>query len=318
MKTLAHDQETRTASRRDLWLVAGGGALLWVVSVALELHERVSAWTRAWERYQLDELPGVLLFLALAMAWYAWRRVGESREQLQRRIDAEARLAETLTENRRLSLSHIQVQEEERKQLARELHDELGQHLNAIKIDAVSLRDWSDNGRDVCMSDVHGAARAIVEVTDHVQGIVRDMLRRLRPVGLDDLGLSAALEHLVQNWRTRHPAIAAALRIDAAVDHLTEQENITLYRIVQESLNNVARHSRAVQVSIALDRDARGVHLVISDDGAGANQWQAVSGLGLVGMRERVEALGGSLEIMSKSGHGFLIAVAIPVTEKTA
>lgn len=318
MKTLAHDQETSTASRRDLWLVAGGGALFWAVSVVFELHERVSAWTRAWERYQLDELPGVLLFLALAMAWYAWRRVGESREQLQRRIDAEARLAETLTENRRLSLSHIQVQEEERKQLARELHDELGQHLNAIKIDAVSLRDWSDNGRDVCMSDVHGAARAIVEVTDHVQGIVRDMLRRLRPVGLDDLGLSAALEHLVQNWRTRHPAIAAALRIDAAVDHLTEQENITLYRIVQESLNNVARHSRAVQVSIALDRDARGVHLVISDDGAGANQWQAVSGLGLVGMRERVEALGGSLEIMSKSGHGFLIAVAIPVTEKRA
>lgn len=318
MKTLAHDQETRTASRRDLWLVAGGGALFWAVSVALELHERVSAWTRAWERYQLDELPGVLLFLAVAMAWYAWRRVGESREQLQRRIDAEARLAETLAENRRLSLSHIQVQEEERKQLARELHDELGQHLNAIKINAVSLRDWSDNGRNVCMNDVHGAARAIVEVTDHVQGIVRDMLRRLRPVGLDDLGLSAALEHLVQNWRTRHPAIAVALRIDAAVDDLTEQENITLYRIVQESLNNVARHSRALRVSIALDRDARGVHLMISDDGAGANQWRAVSGLGLMGMRERVEALGGSLEIMSKSGHGFLIEVAIPRTEKTA
>jgi signal transduction histidine kinase len=144
------------------------------------------------------------------------------------------------------------------------------------------------------------------------------MLRRLRPVGLDELGLSAALEHLVQNWRARNPATVAELNINTPIDNLGEQENMALYRIVQESLNNVARHARAARMNIALDGDARGLNLVISDDGAGTNQWHTASGLGLVGMRERVESLGGSLEIVSTSGHGFRIKAAIPVTEKTA
>lgn len=312
MKSFAYDHEQRSASRRDLIWVGGGVALFGVVSAALELHERVTAWTRPWERYQIDELPGVMLFLSLAMAWYAWRRVGEARVQLQRRRDAEIRLAETLTENRRLSISHVQVQEEERKQLARELHDELGQHLNAIKIDAVAIRTWSEGH----MGDVHLAACAIVEVSDHVQGIVRGMLRRLRPVGLDELGLSAALEHLVQNWRVRHPVIDADLRINAGVDNLGEPENITLFRIVQEGLNNVARHARAANVKIALDRDAQGLRLEISDDGAGDENWNVASGLGLVGMRERLEALGGSMEVVSLAGQGFVIKAAIPMAER--
>ena len=313
MKLFAHEHEPGAATRRDLLLVVGGAALFWVLSAGLELNERVLAWTRPWERFQLDELPGVLLFLALAMAWYAWRRVHEARAQLRLRIEAETRLAETLAENRRLSLSHVRVQEEERKQLARELHDELGQHLNAIKIDAVSIRGWSDGG----MTDVHGAACGIVEVTDHVQGIVRDMLQRLRPVGLDELGLSAALEHLVQHWRARHPATRTALTVGANIDGLGERENITLYRIVQEGLTNVVKHARATSVRIALDREAGGVVLTISDDGAGAKHSDAAAGLGLVGMRERVDALGGSLEITSDSGHGFLIKAAIPVAGAT-
>jgi two-component system sensor histidine kinase UhpB len=313
MNSFAYDHEQRSASRRDLLWVGGGVVLFSVVSAVLELHERVTAWTRPWERYQIDELPGVMLFLALAMAWYAWRRVGEARVQLQRRRNAEMRLAETLKENRRLSLSHVQVQEEERKQLARELHDELGQHLNAIKIDAVAIRTSSEGQP----GDVHRAACAIVEVTDHVQGIVRDMLRRLRPVGLDELGLSAALEHLVQNWRVRYPAIDADLRINADVDNLGEHENITLFRIVQEGLNNVARHARAANVKIVLDRDARGLHLEISDDGAGDERWSAASGLGLVGMRERVEALDGSLDVVSLTGQGFVIKASIPTAEKS-
>jgi len=307
MKTQVDDHNPESASRRDMVLVCAGAAVFWGASVWLELYERVSDWMRPWEQYELDELPGVLLFLALAMAWYAWRRVGEARSQLRRRIDAERRLADTLEENRRLSLSHIQVQEHERKQLARELHDELGQHLNAIKIDAVSIRDWSD-GR---MGDVHDSARAIVEVTDHVHGIVRDMLHRLRPVGLDELGLSGALEHLVQNWRVRNPGTHVELSIGADVDHLPERENITLYRIVQESLNNVARHARAAHVTIDLSRAAQGMDLTISDDGSGASHWTGSAGLGLVGMRERVEALGGTLNIESASGRGFRVRATV-------
>jgi len=314
MNTLAHDHEPGPAARRDLLLVGAGVAMFWTLSVALELNERVLAWTRPWERYQLDELPGVLLFLALALAWYSWRRGREARAQLQRRVAAEARLAETLEENRRLSRSHVRVQEEERKQLARELHDELGQHLNAIKIDAVSIRNWSEGQ----MSDVYSAACAIVDVTDHVQGIIRDMLHRLRPVGLDELGLSAALEHLLQNWRARNPATCAELTINTDIDGLGEHENITLYRIVQEGLNNVVRHARAVNVNIRLERKMHAIVLTISDDGAGAPDWQAATGLGLVGMRERVDALGGTFHITSTSGHGFSIRASIPVTGMAA
>ncbi len=296
------------AVRRDVVLVGACVLLFWWFSVAVELNERVLAWTRPWERYQLDELPGVLLALALALAWYSWRRVREARSELRRRVAAEAQLAETLAENRRLSLSHVRVQEAERKQLARELHDELGQHLNAIKIDAVSIRNWSE----ARMPDVHEAARNIVQAGDRVQNVIRDMLQRLRPVGLDELGLAAALEHLVGQWRARHPGVSAELSVAAGTDGLGESENITLYRMVQEGLTNVAKHARARHVDIALGRGVQGVSLTVADDGAGSVDWAGAAGLGLKGMRERVEALGGSLHIESAPGAGFLIRALLP------
>lgn len=303
-----------TSARRDLVLVAVATALAWVMSVMVELNERVLAWTRPWERYEIDELPGVLLVFAVALAWYAWRRVREVREQLALRHSAEARLAETLAENRRLSISHVQVQEAERRQLARELHDELGQHLNAIKLDAVSLRAHSQADQ----AEVTRAVRAIGEATDHVHGIVRDMLRRLRPVGLDELGLAAALEHLAQTWGERNPATRVALALETPLDGLTEQQNIALYRVVQESLNNVARHARAGTVHISLGRDENAVTLSVSDDGAGSSRWHEAAGLGLVGMRERVEMLGGTLSIRSAPGQGFALAVVLPQAQPPA
>lgn len=304
----AHHAMTGTSARRDLLIVAAGAALFWLLSVWLELNERVLSWTRPWERYQLDELPGVLLFLAAALAWYAWRRVREARRELLRRQAAEAKLAESLLENRRLSLSHVRLQEDERKQLARELHDELGQHLNALKIDAVSIRNWSEGQ----MAEVHAAARSMVQATDHVQHVIRDMLHRLRPVGLDELGLAAALEHLVAHWRTRNPAVHAALHVEGSLDDLGERANITLYRSVQEALTNVVKHACAGEVSIALSRSAQGIALTISDNGTGASDWSGGPGLGLVGMRERVEALGGALQIDSAAGAGFALRVALP------
>ena len=112
--------------RYDLIAVLAGTSIFYGFSVWFELSEWMVALTQPWERYELDELPGVLLFLAVALSWFGWRRVREAR-----------------AENQRLSLSHVQVQEDERKQLARELHDELGQHLNAIQLDAVAIRGWS-------------------------------------------------------------------------------------------------------------------------------------------------------------------------------
>jgi signal transduction histidine kinase len=302
------------AARRDVLWVGACVLLFWWFSVTVELNERVLAWTRPWEQYQLDELPGVLLALALALAWYSWRRVREARSALRQRIAAEAQLAETLAENRRLSLSHVRVQEEERKQLARELHDELGQHLNAIKIDAVSIRNWSA----AQMPEVNAAARTIVQATDHVQGLIRGMLQRLRPVGLDELGLAAALEHLLEHWRARNPGTRAALAVSAALDDLGERENITLYRMVQEGLTNVVKHAQAAHVQVTLTRDAQAVVLSITDDGAGVADWTSAAGLGLVGMRERLEALGGSLQVASRAGGGFAIRGVLPVAAASA
>lgn len=323
MAMQAKPQEPWPAARLDLMWVGVGVLLFWVASVALELHERIVAWTRPLERYEIDELPGVLLFLAVALAWYGWRRVREVREQLALRRAAETRLAETLAENRRLSISHVQVQEAERRQLARELHDELGQHLNAIKIDAVALRGVIAEGntggaQPSSAPEVARAARAICEATDHVQAIVRDMLRRLRPVALDELGLSAALEHLTQTWGERNPKTRVRLAVDAELDGLNEQENIALYRLVQESLNNVARHAHAGVVSVTLGRASHGLALKVADDGAGAADWQHAIGLGLVGMRERVEALGGTFDIDSEPGRGFTVTALLPYTGRAA
>ena len=311
MKPPTHDDASGTSARRDMLLVCAGTAIFWVISMAVELNERVLALTHPWERYQLDELPGVLLFLALAMSWFGWRRVRDVRVELARRAALERQLAETLAENRRLSLSHVHVQEEERKQLARELHDELGQHLNAIKIDAVSIRNCNESQ----WADVHAAALAIIDVTNHVQNTIRDMLRRLRPAGLDELGLSAALEHLVQQWQTRNPATRAGLEAGAEVDGLKENENMTCYRLVQEALNNVTRHAQARSVTLRLRRLREHVAVDVIDDGVGAphETLARAPGLGLVGMRERVEALGGEIEFESAAGQGFRIKAVIPV-----
>ena len=313
------------ASRRDLAGVLVGTVIFFGFSAAFELSEKVLALTRPWERYQLDELPGVLLFVAVALSWFGWRRVREARVELARRVALEKQLAETLAENRRLSLSHVRVQEDERKQLARELHDELGQHLNAIKIDAVSIRNWAD-GKS---AQVHSAALSVIEVTNHVQDTIRDMLRRLRPVGLDELGLAAALEHLVQNWQTRNPATRAVLKIDTDFDDFRESENMTCYRIVQEALSNVTRHAQARSMTVHIERLRESgvpdqVILSIIDDGAGSPHWAQgqvpapARGLGVVGMRERIEALGGAIVIESPAGLGFRIRAVIPVVGAAA
>ena len=157
--------------------------------------------------------------------------------------------------------------------LARELHDELGQHLNAIKIDAVAIRGWSGGDASAKNADVHRASLAIIEGADHVQGVIRDMLRRLRPAGLDELGLAAALEHLVQQWQARNPSTEAVLEVEdaAALEAgLSENENMTCYRLVQEALTNVTRHSGARNVHIRLVRRQAQLTITVRDDGAGA------------------------------------------------
>src|SRR6185437_7769442 len=199
-----------------------------------------------YERFQLDELPTALLVLGLGLTWFATRRYGEATQEIARRKSAEKQLAAALADNRRLAQQYVELQETERKALARELHDELGQYLNVIKLDAVGIRD----DLRVTQAAAHQRASTIVENCNHIHGALATLMRELRPTGLDELGLAAALEHCVETWRVRLPAVSLRLSMTGDFGSLPESITVTLYRLVQEALTNVAKHARASNVTM--------------------------------------------------------------------
>jgi glucose-6-phosphate-specific signal transduction histidine kinase len=287
-----------------------------ILCVRFDFSEALRRWTAPWERFQLDELPAVLLVLAVGLAWFAARRYGEAGRELRRRQLAEAQLETALTDNRRLSQQYVQLQEAERKSLARELHDELGQYLNVIKLDAVAIRD----GGLTEPASLRGQAGSIVTNSEHIHGALASLIRQLRPVGLDELGLGAALEHYIDTWRPRLPGVRFSLELAGEFGDLTEAVTLTLYRVVQEGLNNMAKHAAAGQVTMRLERTPSPVGtgtsglvtVTITDDGVGVDTTVPTQGLGLIGMRERVAALSGVLEVSSNPGGGFQLKARIP------
>jgi signal transduction histidine kinase len=286
-----------------------------VLAAHFEISEAVFAWTRRWERWQVDELPALLMVLSVGLAWFAWRRYREAQVEIAQRRAAEARLAQLLLENRRLARQYLDHQESDRKSLARELHDELGQYLNAIKIDAVGIQQRvSAPG-----SPNHQAASVIVNHIDHISAVVRDLIGKLRPVGLDELGLAAALEHCVDGWRQRLPGVRFALSLAGELDTVNESVALAVYRLVQEGLTNASRHADAHYVQISVhrlqdDRAADEIVFRMVDDGRGADFSAKPFGLGLIGMRERVQMLGGQLDISTQPGRGLLIQATVPVS----
>jgi two-component system sensor histidine kinase UhpB len=216
-------------------------------------------------------------------------------------------LQNSISNNHRLSQKLIHLQEEERKTLARDLHDEIGQSLTAIHTDAAVILNASTRN-----ANVKNSAQAIVEVSRHVMTMVRSMLERLRPESLDKLGLKAALEDLVETWQQRYMGTICKVQIAEGLNDLPEHVAIAAYRIVQECLTNVARHADATTVTVTVwQHDAR-LTLVVEDDGRGFEMGKA-DGLGLVGMRERAEGLGGDFELKSAPDKGTCIMVRIPL-----
>jgi two-component system sensor histidine kinase UhpB len=256
----------------------------------------------------------VLLVVAISLIWFSSRRYFEANRQLQARRRVEARLAEALAENQRLAQQYVDMQEYERKALARDLHDELGQYLNAIKLDAVSIRETAFG-----QPAIHQAARAMIGNIDRVYAVVTGLIRQLRPVGFDDLGVCAALEHCVNDWRSRLSSATIDMSMTGDFEALDETRALVVYRLVQEALTNIARHSNATHVDIAIAAgraaDSRPcVEILIVDNGTGADMRAPRTGLGLVGMRERVSALGGSIALASERGAGFKVKASLPMT----
>jgi glucose-6-phosphate-specific signal transduction histidine kinase len=301
---------SRLGAGGDAIVVSAVTVLAFLVASHLDFQERIAQLARPLERFQVDELVPTLLALAVALVWFAWRRWHQATRELARRLAADRELGDALAENRRLSQKYLLAQEEERRSLARELHDELGQCLNAIKLDATAIR----NHPGAPSREIVDSAQAIIDVSSRVYDVTRGLMERLRPVALDELGIADALRHQVSEWQRRNPGVRCTLEVKGRLDELGEQINMSVYRVVQECLTNVARHAGASAVEVSVDGSYGELSVCIRDDGAGM---PAVSGrrpgLGLVGLRERVDALGGRFEVAERTPHGVEIRARIPV-----
>jgi two-component system sensor histidine kinase UhpB len=312
-------RKRRSVARRDLAIVVVISVAAAILSVKLNLSEKMLVWTRPHERWQLDELPGVLLVIAVCLIWFSTRRYLEARRELDLRRAAELRLADALAENQRLAQQYLDMQEHERKALARDLHDELGQYINAIKLDALALREAIAPAHD----SGHRTAAAMMDNIDRVYAVVGGLIRQLRPAGLDELGLAAALEHCVNDWRQRLDTTRIVLAIECDLSLLEPALELALFRMIQEAMTNVARHSHATEVQVRiiggrLEDGRESIEAGIIDNGRGANLTVPSRGLGLVGMRERVAAFGGLLSVSSRVEGGFAVSAILPCAAPAA
>jgi signal transduction histidine kinase len=240
------------------------------------------------------------LLLALLTATRTLRLERELEQRLEENGRARADLQE-------LSARLLRAQENERRSLARELHDEVGQTLSAILMETENAEEAATAAR---MRDHLGAIRTLAEKTVNE---VRDLALLLRPSMLDDFGLVPAL-----NWYAREMSKRTGLNVvltagDDAND-LPDEHKTCVYRLAQEAINNSARHANASTVEVEVKREQRRVLFSVRDDGAGFDT-RFVRGLGLLGMEERVRRLGGRFEIDSRLGRGTRIAAELPIEE---
>ena len=268
-----------------------------------------------------DEIPFLLLFIAIALAWFAWRRMVEQKKEIALRIIAEERNLHLLTENKSLTQHILKVQEFERLELAHDLHDDIGQYLLAIRLDASALTVKDD--------DV--TARRILSNAGHIQNMAKSLMRRLRPAPTNSKNCVDGIHLMVQEWRELQPNVNIELHIDEFTQlfsgqtdeqdrAISEQISVTLYRFVQEALTNIAKHAQANHIDISLDLvnvafngNAQHLCLEIKDDGISLDVQTVSSGIGMIGMRERISAVNGEFLVRSNRPHGLIVCAKIPI-----
>jgi len=262
----------------------------------LRSEEQAAASATSLRRYLMWTFAGTLaggLVMALLTIGFTLR--------LERELDLRrAALQE-------LSTLLLRAQENERRSLARELHDEIGQSLSAILMETDSA-ECADRRADT--REHLASIRTLAEKTVNQ---VRDLALLLRPSMLDDLGLAPAL-----NWYGRETSKRTGVNVivlaDDAIDSLPDEHRTCVYRLVQEAVNNAVRHANARTVNVAVRWEHEKVNLTVQDDGAGFDT-RFLRGLGLLGMEERVRRLGGRLKITSEPGRGTLVHAALPAAE---
>lgn len=229
------------------------------------------------------------------------------------RVKADNALKQSREELRELSANLQNVREEEKTRIARELHDDLGQQLTALKMDLASVEQALD-ADSVPKSQLLDQMRGMRRLVDATVASVRRIAADLRPVMLDDLGLLPAIEWLANDFTNRY-GIDVERRIDPGDGSFTRNGATTLFRIVQEALTNVARHAEATAVTLTIRTEGGCCILRVTDNGRGVSQSDArhEKSFGLLGIRERAHMLGGSVAIDTATGRGFSITVTFPL-----
>jgi two-component system sensor histidine kinase UhpB len=260
----------------------------------------------AWDRVIQIVLVGVgfvaLLHTALLVVL---RHLLQPTEADARRLVATTR---ELAQNREVTRLIQAGVEDERKRLARELHDELGQSVTAIRLIAATIERGGALPADQGASRIDAIAASIY---DSVHRIVRE----LRPAALEQQDLRAALQDIARDWRTHHPDIEFDLRLEGDLSDLGEEPMLAVFRSVQEALTNVAKHAAARKVTLEVVRGEAALDVAVVDDGTTRAAGFGGSGRGLGGMRERIAALGGRLEAGERPEGGFRVVVHVPLPE---
>ena len=216
-----------------------------------------------------------------------------------------------LKENRKLTAIIQEHVEDERKSLARELHDELGQYVSAVKIFAQNIANRS-KGKD---KDIEISASSVTSAANQIYDGMHNIIRQLRPSSLDDLGLTETLNDIVSKWSNQYPNINLRLSIKGDIDDMGEVVNINIYRIIQEAMNNALKHSQADKVQIELKNINSKLIIKFDDNGVGFDTsiLSKTKQFGLVGIKERVNYLSGTFSLKSIIKKGTSLKVEIPL-----
>lgn len=223
----------------------------------------------------------------------------------------QARQAEqALAQNRELTQMIQSRIEQERGAIARELHDELGQQVTAIKSIGLSIaRRAQDRDEQTVQS-----ARLVMDCADQIYDSVHGLIANLRPLALDRFGLADALNDLVADWRLRHTQTALQLKLDGNLAGLDDATSTAVYRVVQEAVNNALRHAQAERIEIAVTVGSQTLDIEVADNGHGLLDSMEQRGrFGVRGMRERVQALGGEFGLAQAQGGGIRVRARLPL-----
>lgn len=292
-----------------------------VLDIAREIRElnqaSIEAQRRQIERAE-SELPvyGRRVLLATILLGAIVATVGLfGILRLERRAQAEKERAEQVgRELRRLSQELVKAQEQERKTIARELHDEVGQMLTAQRMELRNLRALRDGPEEAFLARLEDTAR----LSEEALRAVRSLAMGLRPSMLDDLGLGPAVEWQAREFSRRY-GVPVSVNLEGPIEQLPDAYRTCVYRIVQEALTNSARHAHASEIRIAVHGNTNRLNILVQDDGSGFDPGQSrTRGHGLIGMEERVKELGGRIEVLSQEGKGTTISAELPLESEAA